>query len=174
MRNWVLKVVGGKPTHTGDYQKASLHDWCKEHEGEYLDVRPKKNITQGQRGYVFGALAPAYCDWSENYDPLNHDHVDEAAELLMAYAFGETVTGIDGKPITLRRSTKNEKMDSDEYREGKEKIIHYFEHHSIPVPDPALYERWRDEWSNEFPELNYWEWLNKKNLNADGSPRLPK
>ncbi len=174
MRNWVLKIVGGKPTHTSDYQKASMHDYCKDHEGDYLDVRPKKQIKQGQRGYIYGALAPTYCDWSENYDSKNPDHVDEAAELLLAYAFGETLNGIDGKPVTIRRSTKNDDMDSDEYKFGKDKIVEYFEHHSIPVPDPALYIRWRDEWSFEDPELTYWQWLEKKNLNPDGSPKLPK
>jgi len=174
VRTWVLKVINGRPSYTSEYQRASLNSWCKEHEGELLDVRPKKNISRGQRGYIYGALAPAYCDYSENYNPLNQDDVDEAAELLLAYAFGETVQGIDGKPITLRRSTSDDKMDSEEYKLGKEKIIHYFEEHSIPVPDPALYERWRDEWSHDDPTLNYWQWLESKGLNADGSPRISK
>ncbi len=172
MRNWVLQIKNGKPTHTSDYQTASMADYCKEHEGEYLDVRPKKQITVGQRGYIYGALAPAYCDYSENYDPFNPDHVDEAAELLLAYAHGETKRGIDGKPITIRRSTKADDMDSEEYRIGKEKIIHYFEEHSIPVPDPSLYAKWMDEWSFAEPDLNYWQWLKKNNLTADGSKKL--
>lgn len=172
MRNWILKIENGKPTHTSDFQKASMNDYCKEHDGEYLDVRPKKKISSGQRGYIYGALAAAYCDWSDNYDPLNRDDVEKVADLLLAYAFGETVEGIDGKPVTLRKSTKEDKMDSEEYRIGKEKIIHYFEEQQIPVPDPGLYERWRDEWSFEFPELTYWEWLHKKGLTADGSPKL--
>lgn len=149
-----------------------MNEYCKEHEGDYLDVRPKKQITQGQRGYIYGALAPAYCEHSENYDPLNLDHVEEVAELLLAYAHGETKTGIDGKPLTLRRSTKSDDMDSEEYRIGKEKIVHYFEEHSIPVPDPELYKKWRDEWSLGEPDLNYWQWLLKNNLNSDGSKKL--
>lgn len=155
-----------------EHNRGRFIDFLRKEKLWIWELTPKKEIKPEARGYVYGALAPAYCEWSENYDRKNQSHVDEVAELLLIHGFGKIITGLDGSPARIRPSTQKDKMSDPEYKAGIDKIIRYFEENEIPVPDTELYKRWQDQWRIEEPELSYFDWLDKNNMRCDGSKKL--
>lgn len=165
MQKWLLKIVNGKPQATSAFAKADFHDWMSKNEGKFIIVTPREKISKEKRGYFEGALIPAYCTWHEALDPHNPEHRDLVREMFKTEFNGTFVKGLWEKPHKIPRSTS--RLSNQEFGQFLERITDYFEQNQIPIPDPELYKRWVDEYQDE--EADYWTWLHKHGLLADGS-----
>ena len=145
-------------------------EYARKNVGQVVELKPRSRITREARGYFEGALVPAYCDWCENYDVDNSKHQEVVRDLFKREFNSEMVPNLHGGLDKIAKSTTT--MDRVEFREVFiQKIVEYFEEHEIPIPDPKLFKDWQERYSLYAPELNYYQWLLKNNLNFDGSPR---
>lgn len=167
MTKWTLKIVEGKPTATSTFVKADFDAWKAKNEGKYIDVTPHDKISNEKRGYFEGALVPAYCRLNEALDPTNRDHQELVREMFKTEFNGTFVKGVWNEPRKIPRSTS--RLSNDEFGQFLNRITRYFEENEIPIPSPDLYKKWVDMFQDEEPE--FWKWLDRHNLNADGTEK---
>jgi hypothetical protein len=127
---------------------------------EYSDNESKK-----KRGFFEAAIIGNFCDATDGYEPTNADSMDDMREIVKIEFSGEFEKSFTGETIKISKSTKG--------RGALDRVIEmcvdYFMKNGMPIPDSALYKKWRDELNRT--EGNYWKWLRKNNLEVDGSPK---
>src|SRR3990167_10881700 len=172
---WLTKE--GKLEFRSEYNKARFIEYAKKNGPVLLEIKPRQRISQESRGYFEGALVPAYCEWAEKLNPISPEDCDAVRKMFKLEFNGRWLTGLDGEPIKIPQSTK--RFSRENFRsQFIEKIVDYFIQNQIPVPNPDLYKKRRDEWANKEPELSFWQFLRKHGLKCDGtqidlSPPLP-
>ena len=167
MIKFLAKITKTGMDFGSQFNKSRFQEWADKNLGKIIEIIPKEKISDEHRGYFEGALVPAYADWSENYDPMDRQDCVKIRELFKSRFNGMTVIGLDGKPERIAFSTGG--MSKESFRKFTEAIVHYFEEHQIPIPDPELYKRWA--WQIADPGDRYWDWLQKEGLNVDGSKK---
>lgn len=169
---WLTKE--GKLEFRSEYNRARFIDYAKKNGPVVIELKPRDKITPEARGYFEGALVPAYCEYQEGLNPLNKDDLDAVREMFKAEFNGRWIVDINGKPKKVGRSTTT--LTRQEFREVFiQKIVDYFMENQIPVPNPDLYKKWRDQYFHREPELTFWQWLRKHKIKCDGtSVDIPK
>lgn len=158
----------GRLDFRSQYNQHRFNEFLKKNPKTIFELNAKQKITPEARGYFEGALIPAYCDWAEGLNPLVEDDLLAVREMLKREFNGRWVVNLKGKPERIAKSTKG--LTRQEFREVFiEKIVDYFEKNQIPIPNPDMYKRWRDEYFHNEPELTFWQWLRKHGLACDGT-----
>jgi hypothetical protein len=148
-----------------EYKFKEFH---KKNPNVIFELKPRQKISPEARGYFEGALVPAYCDWAEGLNPLDKNDNDAVRELFKREFNGRWITGLDGQKVKVGQSTTL--FSRRDFREVFiDKIVTYFMENQIPIPNPDLYKKWRDEWVHKEPELNFWQFLRKHKIKPDGT-----
>lgn len=164
----------GQLDFRSQYNEMRFRDFIKKNPNAIYELKPKQKISPEARGYFEGALVPAYCEYQEGLNPLNKDDLDAVRDMFKAEFNPRWIVDLHGKPKKVGRSTKT--LSRHDFREVFiQKIVDYFVENQIPVPNPDLYKKWRDEYFHNEPELTFWQWLRKHKIACDGtSVDIPK
>jgi hypothetical protein len=120
--------------------------------------------TRASRGYLEGAVIPAYCNWQYNIDPRAKGK-DEARRYLFKKDFNyEIVERRDGQPQRIPVSTKGI------VKQVLDRFTRYAEENGCPIPNPELYKEYKNKWNmdNRFP--TYHDFLEFLGLEVDAMP----
>ncbi len=169
MKFLVYITSDGRLDFRSEYNGHRFNDFLKKHGVNTLfELSPKQKVTPEARGYFEGALVPAYCDWAEGLNPLVEDDILAVREMLKREFNGRWVVNLQGRAEKVAKSTKG--LSRQEFRESFiQQIVDYFERNQIPVPNPDLYKKWRDQYFHKEPELTFWQWLRKHKMACDGT-----
>lgn len=146
-----------------DLQRTRFAQFCKENQGAKVRIELISVESNEMRRYFEGGIIAALCEYHENFDRRNPDDRRTMRELVKEEFLGVLVPGLHGEPVRVARSSKGRK----ELRELLERVTEYMQENGIPVPDPALFKKWRDEYSFEHPD--FYDWLAIHKLRPDGS-----
>lgn len=125
------------------------------------DIATEKE-TRASRGYLEGAVIPAYCDWQYNIDPKAKEK-DEARRYLFKKDFNyEIATRRDGQPQRIPLSTKGI------VKQVLDRFTRYAEENGCPIPNPELYKVYKNRYSMRF--CTYQEFLDFLGLEVDAMP----
>jgi hypothetical protein len=120
--------------------------------------------TRASRGFLEGAVIPAYCKWQYNIDPKAKGK-DEARRYLFKKDFNyEIVERRDGQPQRIPISTKGI------VKQVLERFTRYAEENGCPIPNPALYKLYKQKYSMDYRFITYQHFLDFLGLEVDSMP----
>jgi hypothetical protein len=128
------------------------------------EIQVEKDESRASRGYMEGAVIPAYCEWQYNI-PTRSKGYDEARRYLFKRDFNyEVVENRQGSPSRIPVSTR-----------GKAKLVldvftRYAEENGCPIPNVELYKTYKEKYSmdNRFPTFH--DFLDFLGLQVDSMP----
>jgi len=120
--------------------------------------------TRASRGYLEGAVVPAYCEWQYNIKQNEKSQQDNRRFLFKRDFNYEIRKDRNGNPEKMPLSTK-----------GKAKIAldnftRYAEENGCPIPNPFLYKEYKDNWSMDKRFSCYKDFLDFLGLEVDAMP----
>lgn len=120
--------------------------------------------TRASRGYLEGAVVPAYCHWQYNIDPRAKGK-DEARRYLFKKDFNyEIVERRDGQPQRIPLSTKGI------VKQVLDRFTRYAEENGCPIPNSELYKEYKHKYSMDSRFPTYQHFLDFLGLEVDAMP----
>ena len=171
MTTFLAKIGESGLSFGSGANRARWLDFARKNRDKWVRIEPQEKVSPEARGYFEGAVIPAFCDWHDQLDSDNPADRQAARDWFKAEFNGRVVRGLDGQPVKIPKGSTNDLGRRGFREEFVEKIVRYFEENQIPVPDPELYKKWRDEFAFDNPLETYREWLVRNGLKADGTPK---
>jgi len=145
-----------------EYNKSVLADWLKKYDA--FDLEPRIQESKESRGYLEGGVVRAYCEWQYGIDARAGGKSEQRRFLFKRDFNYEIVEDRQGNPVRSPVSSKGKaKKVLKEYQR-------YSEENGAPLPNPALYNLWRDEWSMDSRFPTFFEFLDFLELECDAFP----
>ena len=145
-----------------EVNRARFVEWMRKYPA--FKITPVTEESKESRGYLEGAVVPAYCHWQYNIDPREPGKA-EARRLLFKRDFhSEVVEDRLGNPERVPLSSRGE---------AKNILNHYTrwaEENGAPIPNPDLYKKWKKEWSMDKRWPTFIDWIEALGVAVDGMP----
>lgn len=149
-----------------EYNRLRIKDMVRSGRVNLFELVPRVRASKRQRGYLEGAVVPAYGHWQYNLDPRDPKSSEKARDLFK-YDFNSiVVSGRDKKPRRVPQSLKGK------HAEMLDKYTEWAQENGAPIPNEKLYKTWRDEYSKDTRWSNYYDWLDALELDVDSMPSL--
>lgn len=139
--------------------------FCRENPNIRLRITPDLVESKHLRRYFEGGIIAALCEYTDGYDRRNPADREAMRDLVMREFNGELRHDLHGRTVRVARPSKGREA----LNALVERVTDYMAENGIPVPDPALFKRWRDEFSSDV--WDFYDWLDMHNLRPDGSVR---
>lgn len=137
-------------------------DWLKKF--KEFEIRPIRTESRKARGYLEGAIIPAYCHWQYGIDPRDRRRHEQRRFLFKRDFNYEIVNNRQGKPVRSPISSQGKAVDlANKYTE-------WAEQNGAPIPNPELYKLWRDEYSDDPRFPTFFEFLDFLGIECDAMP----
>lgn len=145
-----------------EYQKGQFFEWLKKY--SRFEIVPVVTDTEKARGYLHGAVEPAWCEWQYGIDPREQG-LGELRHFLFMRDFNyRIIKGRDGLPVKAPQSSKGKTA------EILSTYTRYCEENGAPLPNPELYKTWRDQWRMDERFPTFKDWLLFLNIGQDAMP----
>lgn len=144
------------------YNKATLLDWMKKY--KEFHIMPVINESKNVRGYLEGAVVPAYCEWQYGINARENGRSEQRRYLFKRDFNYEVVNDRDGNPVKTPLSSKGiaSKLANT--------YTMWAEQNGAPIPNPALYKLWRDKYAIDLRFPTFFEFLDFLGLECDAMP----
>lgn len=147
-----------------EYNRLLVKDMVRSGRVTLFELVPRVRGSKKQRGYLEGAVVPAYGLWQYDLDPRQPKNAEKARDLFK-YDFNYiVVAGRDKKPRRVPQSLKGK------HAEVLDRYTEWAQENGAPVPNEQLYKKWRDEYSMDTRYDNYYDWLAALGLECDAMP----
>lgn len=145
-----------------EFNKAKLQEWMKQY--KWFKITPSVQESSKQRRYLEGACIPEYCKFQYNIDPTDRE-MQEARRMLFKRDFNyEIITNRLGEPERIPVSSRGLANDMTQ------KFVEWATENGCKVPNPALYKKYRDEFSMDMRFPSYHDFLVFLSLDCDAMP----
>lgn len=129
-----------------------------------FELVPRIRASKKQRGYVEGAIMPAWGKYQYNLDPRDPKNELVARNLFKQDFWYDIIKDKDGNPKKTLKSL------SGSHKEVLDKYMDLAPENGYPIPNEKLYLKWRDEYSMDIRWESYWDWLDFLGLEEDSMP----
>lgn len=145
-----------------EHNKSLLSDWLKKYSA--FNLEPRINETIESRGFLEGAVVPAYCEWQYGVSAKDLGKSEQRRFLFKSDFNYEILKDRDGNPKKSPVSSKGLAQ------KVLQTFTRYAEENGCPIPNPDLYKLWKQKWSmdNRFP--TYFDFLDFLDLQVDAMP----
>jgi hypothetical protein len=145
------------------HNRKLLLDWFKKY--PKFDITPHVEESVRSRGYLEGAVMPAYCEWQYGINSRDRSKHEQQRYLFKKDFNSEIVNDRDGNPTKAPLSSKGlaSKLNDSYTR--------WAEQNGAPIPNPKLFKLWRDKYRSideRFP--TFFEFLDFLGIECDASP----
>jgi hypothetical protein len=145
-----------------EYTKARLLEWLKKYRA--FEVSPVVPESQQARGYLHGAVEPAWAKWQYGIDP-REPGLGETRHYLFLRDFNSVIKeNRNGDPERIPQSSQGK------LRELLDAYTRYAEENGAPVPNPALFKLYRDKWRIDPRFPTFHDWLAFLHIEEDAMP----
>lgn len=161
----IIAVVNKKRngfTFPSDYNRATLLGWFKKY--SKFEIIPAVNESIKVRGYLEGAIMPAYCEWQYKISSKMPGMHEQQRMLFKRDFNSEIVEDRDGNPVRAPLSSKGKA------NELVKTYSQWAEQNGAPIPNPDLYKLWRDKWKDDVRFSNFFEFLKFLDVECDAMP----
>lgn len=146
-----------------EYNRAKVKQMVKD--GTTLfELIPRIRGSRKQTKYLEGAVIFAWAKYQYGLDPSDPKTHDKARTLFKQDFWYEVIKDRDGNPKKTLRSLKNS------HKEALDAYMELAPENGYPIPNEALYKKWRDEYSMDTRWSNYYDWLDYLGLEEDSMP----
>ena len=144
------------------YNRATLLEWFKKFKA--FEISPVDTESRRSRGYLEGAVVPAYCEWQYGINPKERG-LHEQRRFLFKRDFNyEIVENRDGETVRAPVSSKGMAAAlANTYTQ-------WAEQNGAPIPNPELYKLWRDKYQIDPRFPTFFEFLEFLGLECDAMP----
>lgn len=153
----------GKPHFGPEWKAAPVYLKLQKYHGKRAKLVVEVVESQKKRKFFEGAMVPYFCTLFNIFDRKNPDDRAKVREMMKQEFGGEIVPSIGGG-VTKVCTTSKGKVD-----EILNNATDWLKENGYAIPDPELFKKWRDVLLRE--DDDYMDWLNKNNLNVDGSTK---
>lgn len=147
-----------------ELNRAKLQDWFKKYPA--FDITPRISDSIKGRGYLEGAVIPAYCEFQYDINPKETGKSEQRRMLFKQDFNSEIIKDRQGKPVKVPRTSKGKVKDLTQ------KYTDWAEKNGAPIPNPALFELWRDEWNSDPRFPTFFDFLDFLKLDVDAMPSV--
>lgn len=147
-----------------EYNRLRLREMVKHDHITLYELKPRVRASKAQRGYLEGAVIPAYGHWQYQLDPRKPADMKRARELFKLDFHYDVVRDRDGSPKRVPKSLKSS------HRDALDAYMQLAPENGMPIPNESLYKTWRDEYSMDTRWENYWDFLDHLGLECDSMP----
>ena len=145
-----------------DYSRGLFLSWLKKYGA--VEIQPVVKESKNSRGYLEGAVVPAYCQWQYGIDARARGKGEQRRFLFKRDFNYEVVKNRDGEPVRTPVSSLGLAVTlSDTY-------TRWADQNGAPIPNSELYKLWRDKWSMDFRFPTFFEFLEFLGLECDAMP----
>lgn len=160
-------ILAANETRTGfsapsDFARARLMEWLKKYPS--FKVTPIVKESRKMRGYLHGAVEPAWCKWQYGIDPRDPGRADQRHFLFLRDFNAEIIEDRNGNPERVPQSSRGK------LHELLDAYTRYAEENGAPIPNPELYKLYRDEWSMDMRFASFHDWLEFLGIEEDAMP----
>jgi len=145
-----------------EYNKAKLSEWLKKYDG--FELQPIIEESIKSRGYMEGAVIPAYCEWQYGINARDSGRSEQRRMLFKRDFNYEIVTDRKGNPVKSPISSKGLASQINN------KYTRYAEENGAPIPNAQLYKLWRDKWSLDSRFPTFFGFLDFLEIQCDSMP----
>ncbi len=137
-------------------------DWLKKYKTFHIFPADQESIKS--RGYLEGAVIPAYCEWQYGINPKKIGLSEQRRFLFKRDFNSEIINDRNGNPIKAPISSK-----------GKASYLvnvytQYCYENGAPLPNPELYKLWRDRYAIDYRFPTFFDFLDFLDLQCDSMP----
>lgn len=162
MKFHALLTEKGGFTFGSDYAKARFIDYAKKHPGDPIEIVAGVESKKA-RGYLEAAIIPSYCKHQYGLDPRT-SHPDAMRYLFKTDFAYDIVRDREGIARRVPRSSQGQAVAlANLYTE-------WAVQNGFPVPNAALWKRWKNEFKSDGRYATYWDWLEALGLEEDAGP----
>ena len=142
MSKFLAIIKNGKPEFMSDYNKARFNDWCKENEGQKIQIkRVSSKVSDNRRGWYFGAIIPFMKTLVPAWNELDDDQLHEVLKTEFNGFIVETKVGKRKYPLPVA----NRDVDSEQFDNYILRISEWCRNnYEQELPDPEMYKEVRD------------------------------
>ena len=145
-----------------DFTRAKLAEWLKKY--KHFSVVPKVTDSVKGRRYLEGATVPAYCEWQYGIPAAERGRGEARRDLFKRDFHYDIVKNRKGEPTRIPLSTVGFVNDvSTRYTE-------WAEQNGAPIPNPALFKLWRDQYSMDLRFEDFYDWLDFLGIDESTMP----
>lgn len=145
------------------YNQNRFLAFCRENPNVRLRITPDLPESRLLRRYFEGGIIAALCEYTDGYDRRNPADREAMRDVVMREFNGELRPDLHGNMVHVARSSKGREA----LNALVERVTDYMAENGIPIPNPDLFKRWRDEFSGEV--WDFYDWLDMHNLRPDGT-----
>ncbi len=145
-----------------EYNRRVFLDWLKKYDS--FKIEPRARNTRKRRAFLEAAVIPCWGQFNYNLDPRKPENAETARTLFKQDFHYEVVKDRKGQPKRVAKSL------ADSHADVLEIYTRYAEENGAPIPNPDLYNLWRDQYSSDFRWDNYYDWLTFLELEVDSMP----
>lgn len=137
-------------------------DWLKKYKAFHISPVIEESVKS--RGFMEGAIIPAYCEWQYGIDPREVGRSEQRRFLFKRDFCNEVVNDRNGNPVKSPVSSK-----------GKASYLgvvynKYAEENGAPVPNPELYKLWKNKYAIDDRFPTFFDFLDFLGLTCDSMP----
>lgn len=136
-------IKNGKPEFMSDYNKARFNDWCKENEGQKIQIkRVSSKVSDNRRGWYWAGIIPFVKKLSKNWEFLTDEQLHE---VLKTEFNGFTILDKKGNKRKYPMPVANRDTDTDVFDEYVARIAEWVRtQYNLELPNPEDYKEQRD------------------------------
>lgn len=145
MQNKFLAVIkDGKPEFMSDYNRARFKEWCKENEGQKIQIkRTSSKVSDNRRGWYFGAVLKFVKQLVPAWENLSDEQVHE---ILKTEFNGFTIKDKFGKDRKYPMPVANRDVDTEQFDQFILRIAEWVRNnYALELPCPEVYKEERDK-----------------------------
>jgi hypothetical protein len=142
MSKFIAQIKNGEPCFLTDYNKARFKDWCKENEGQKIQIkRVSSKVSDNRRSWYFGAIVPFLKQLVPYWENLTDEQLHEVLKTEFNGFVIETKTGKRKYPMPA----VNRDVDSEQFDNYILRIAEWVRNnYAQELPDPEMFKQLRD------------------------------
>jgi hypothetical protein len=153
---FIAQIKNGQPTFLSDYNKARFKEWCKENEGQKIQIkRVSSKVSDNKRGWYFASVIPFMQQLVPYWENLSSEQLHEVLKTEFNGFTIETKQGKRKYPLPVaNRDVDTEQFDNYILRIGEWVRQNY----ALELPDSESFKEQRDkgfddkEYKVEYPQ----------------------
>ena len=153
-----------KLTIPSEYNRNVVKDLVTNKKVTLFELTPRIRASKNQRGFLEGAVIPLYAKWQYQIDPRDTAKRKTARDLFKLDFNFEIVKSKTGEPQKVPLSLRKKQA------EVLDRYTSWANENGAPIPSEKLYKMWRDEYSMDLLFQDYYDWLDKLELEEDSMP----